>query len=172
MTYSLRDFSLHDTAAVNHIALEAFKEYKHAYSDWETFSKNISEMATLSDFGEIIVATADGLVVGAVVYIGPNKPKSPFFDKAWAIIRMLVVHPRARGQGIGRTLTEECIRRARRDNASCVALHTTPIMKVALPLYHRMGFEYHSEAPPIFGVPYGIYVKQLNNDKDASPSVS
>jgi hypothetical protein len=34
-------------------------------------------------------------------------------------------------------------------------------MTVALPMYRRMGFELASDAPPIHGVPYGVYVKRL-----------
>ena len=37
-----------------------------------------------------------------------------------------------------------------------------PIMKIALPMYERMGFKFHSEAPTIYGVPYGIYIKHLD----------
>jgi ribosomal protein S18 acetylase RimI-like enzyme len=74
---------------------------------------------------------------------------------------MLVVRPEYRGRGIGRGLTEECVRRARRDGAPLIALHTTPIMAVALPMYERMGFEFLRAAPDRSGVPYGIYVKHL-----------
>ena len=74
---------------------------------------------------------------------------------------MLVVDPDARGQGIGRRLTEECIARARRDKAPLIALHTTSIMTVAQPMYLRMGFELIHEAPPIFGVRYAVYTKKL-----------
>lgn len=35
-------------------------------------------------------------------------------------------------------------------------------MKVALPLYERMGFVFHQEAPKIFGVSYGVYLKKLD----------
>ena len=74
---------------------------------------------------------------------------------------MLVVKPAARGKGRGLLLTEECIRRARRDISPIIALHTTPIMTVALPMYLRMGFRFRRDAPPIHGVPYGIYLMEL-----------
>jgi ribosomal protein S18 acetylase RimI-like enzyme len=74
---------------------------------------------------------------------------------------MLVVKPARRGHGIGRLLTEECIHRARRDNSSIIALHTTPIMTVALAMYLRMGFAKLRDAPDIYGVPYGVYTKTL-----------
>jgi hypothetical protein len=35
---------------------------------------------------------------------------------------------------------EECIRRARRLGASCLNLHTTDIMQVAMRMYEQMGF--------------------------------
>ena len=167
MGYVLRDFRAEDAVSVNQIALEAFDEYRSAYSDWPSFSKNIGTMATLAQNGEIIVAATESSLVGAVAYVGPRKPKAAFFDPEWPIIRMLVVHPEHRGKGLGHALTNECIRRAQRDGASCIALHTTPIMKVALPMYQRMGFEFRRDAPPIFGVPYGIYLKQLSAQQGA-----
>jgi ribosomal protein S18 acetylase RimI-like enzyme len=97
----------------------------------------------------------------AVAYIGPNKPKSSFFDPEWPIMRMLVVSPLARRGGVGRALAQECIDRARRDDASVFALHTASIMKVAQAMYERMGFVFLREAPEIFGVPYAIYIKRL-----------
>jgi ribosomal protein S18 acetylase RimI-like enzyme len=79
-----------------------------------------------------------------------------------ALPTSLVVDPPARGHGLGRALTEECIRRAQRDEAPIIGLHTTPIMTVALPMYLRMGFNLHGEAPPICGVPYAIYTMALH----------
>jgi ribosomal protein S18 acetylase RimI-like enzyme len=137
------------------------KELRHHYDDWVAFSRHIGNMASLTETGELIVATVLEKVVGAVAYVGPGKKKREFFPLEWPILRMLVVAPAYRGLGIGRALTEECIRRAERDSAPLIALHTTPIMKVALPMYERMGFTYRHEAPNIFGVPYGIYVKEL-----------
>lgn len=43
-----------------------------------------------------------------------------------------------------------------------IALHTSPIMTVALPMYLRMGFEYARDAPHLHGVPYRIYLKRLD----------
>ena len=100
-------------------------------------------MASLAETGELIVATVQNKVAGAVTYVGPGRIKAEFFPIEWPILRMLVVAP-ARRLGIGRALTEECIRRAERDGASLIALHTTHIMKVALPMYRRMKFKYQS----------------------------
>jgi ribosomal protein S18 acetylase RimI-like enzyme len=161
VTYALRDFRAGDADAVNRVALAAFEQYRDAYADWPAFSANIGRMAALAEHAELIVADADHDIVGAVAYVAPGRPRSALFEREWPLIRMLVVTPGARGRGIGRALTEECIRRAERDRAPLIALHTTPIMTVALPLYRRMGFTLLREAPPIHGVPYGVYVKPL-----------
>jgi GNAT superfamily N-acetyltransferase len=159
--FVLRAFSADDAAALNRVAVGAFKQFKGEYADWPAMERNISGMSDLAAHGEIIVAEIDGRIAGGVVYVGPGQPKAAFFDPVWPIIRMLVVDPAARGHGLGRALTEECLRRARRDAAPVIALHTTPIMTVALPMYLRMGFRFLRDAPPIHGVPYGIYLMEL-----------
>ena len=74
---------------------------------------------------------------------------------------MLVVDPAARGRGLGRRLTEECVARARRDGGGVIALHTSPAMAAALDLYLKMGFELKRPLPDRFGVPYGLYLMDL-----------
>lgn len=160
MKYQIRDFQLTDSQAVNRVALSAFNQYENQYSDWPTFSNKIANMASLAEKGELIVATVGNNVVGAVVYIPPGKPKG-FFPPEWPVIRMLVVDPDCRGMGIGKSLTEKCIRHAIRDISPLIALHTSPIMDVALKMYLRMGFIFERETPPIHSVPYNIYTKQL-----------
>lgn len=161
MNYKLSDFTPADEEAVNQTALSAFRQYQHAYSDWQAFSGRVANMAGLAVSAEVIVAKVEGQIAGAVAYVGPGKEKASFFPREWPILRMLVVEPRFRGMGLGRALTEECIQRAVRDSAPLIALHTSRIMKVALSMYKRRGFKFEREAPPIFGVPYDIYLLEL-----------
>lgn len=157
----LRDYRDDDAEAIIRVALAAFAEFEQHYSDWPLFNVHVAKMPELAKTGEIIVAEDSGEIVGAVAYVGPQQLKPVFFDPAWPIIRMLVVDPSARGKGIGRQLTEECLRRAERDQSGVIALHTTPIMTVALPMYLRMGFTRVRDAPDILGVPYAVYIKAL-----------
>jgi ribosomal protein S18 acetylase RimI-like enzyme len=165
MNCHLSEFTPADAEAINQIAIAAFAQYQHAYEDWAVFSSRIGNMAALAESAELIVARVDGRIAGAVAYMGPGKEKAPFFSREWPILRMLVVEPHFRGRGIGHALTQECIRRAVRDNAPLIALHTSHIMKVALSMYERMGFRFAREAPTICGVPYGVYVLKLHEDK-------
>ena len=55
-------------------------------------------------------------------------------------IRLLAVTPAARGQGVGRALTRECIERSRALGRSSVVLHTTAAMQTAWRMYEQLGF--------------------------------
>lgn len=158
----IRDFRQSDTTRVNALAIRAFEQFKDAYQDWPALQAKIGDLSALANVGEVIVAEVEGQIVGAVAYVGPGAPKAAFFQPEWSIMRMLVVAPDSRGLGIGRALAEECLRRAKRDQASVFALHTSELMQIALPMYQRMGFKRASSAPAIHGVEYGIYVKELD----------
>ncbi|HEX8572569.1 MAG TPA: GNAT family N-acetyltransferase [Allosphingosinicella sp.] len=160
---TVRDFSPADAEAVNAVALAAFAQYEGVYSDWDALARAVGSMAGLARGGRILVAEdAAGTIVGAVAYVGPGAgPRADFFEPEWPIVRMLVVDPAARGQGIGRRLTQACIDQARRDGAAAIALHTSPAMAVALELYLRMGFRLEKAVPDRFGVPYAVYLKAL-----------
>lgn len=159
----IRPYRDEDADAVNALALAAFEQYRGVYRDWETLARGVGSMAAMAGSAELIVAgDAAGALTGAVAYVGPHRaPRADFFAPEWPIIRMLVVDPSARGRGLGRRLTEECIARARRDGAGVIALHTSPAMEVALGLYLRMGFRLERRVPDRFGVPYGVYLKSL-----------
>ena len=158
---TLRNFRDTDAAQVNRVALAAFDEFKSEYTDWPAMVSAVAKMSALAEAGEIVVAELEERIVGAVAYIPPGCPKAPCFDRSWPIIRMLVVDPACRGCGAGRALTEACMERARRDGSRVIALRTSPIMTVALPMYIRMGFRLLRDAPPVFGVPYAVYLREI-----------
>lgn len=165
MNFEINNFEANYSNSLNNLALEAFEEYRNEYSDWPAFSKMIGNLASFAEHAEIIVATQGNELVGAVIYVAPDRPKSDIFLDDWAILRMLVVAPKNRGLGIGKTLTQECVKRAVRDKASQIGLHTSPIMKVALPMYLRMGFIKQKNVADIYGVPYAVYAKNLSGTR-------
>ncbi|MGY3692625.1 GNAT superfamily N-acetyltransferase [Bradyrhizobium sp. USDA 3240] len=157
----IRDYQSSDAYEVNRLAVAAFEQFRDAFDDWPAMRAGLSKTSELSSGGEIIVAELGDRLAGAVGYFGPGVKKAAFFDQAWPVIRMLVVDPVDTGKGLGHALTSECLARARRDRCRTIALHTSPIMTVALPMYLRMGFSKVHEAPPIHGVPYAVYTKAL-----------
>ena len=157
----LRDYESADAENLNRIAVSAFDQFRDHYEDWPAMLAGLSKTSALSASSEIIIAELEDQFAGAVAYFGPNSQKASFFDQRWPIIRMLVVDPAFRGKGIGRVLSNECIARAKRDGSPVIALHTSPIMSIALPMYMKMGFVKAYDAPPIFGVAYAVYTKAL-----------
>jgi predicted N-acetyltransferase YhbS len=113
MTLTLRAYEAADSDAINRVAGAAFVQFEHEYDDWDAFLAGVTRMADLAATGELIVAEQDGEIVGGVVFVGPGVEKNQIFPPAWAIIRMLVVAPTARGHGIGRQLVAACLRAAR-----------------------------------------------------------
>ena len=157
----LRDYAASDADDLNRIAVAAFGQFRDQYQDWPAMQAGLSKTSDLSASGEVIVVECQNRLAGAVAYFGPNSRKAAFFDQRWPIIRMLVVDPGFRGKGLARMLSAECIARAKRDGSPVIALHTSPIMSVALPMYLRMGFVKAYDAPPIHGVAYAVYTKAL-----------
>jgi GNAT superfamily N-acetyltransferase len=157
----LKDYEDAEAENLNRLAVSAFEQFRHHYEDWPAMLAGLSKISALSTSGELIVAELESKLAGAVAYFGPDSQKAAFFDQRWPIIRMLVVDPAFRGKGIGRALSDACIARAKRDGSPIIALHTSPIMSVALPMYLRMGFVKAYDAPPIFGVAYAVYTKTL-----------
>ena len=88
---------------------------------------------------ELIIAEINNHIAGAVTLYPQGSDNG--WPEGWAGIRLLAVHPDYRGQGIGRALMEECIRRCRERGTKTLGLHTTELMKVAREMYERMGFK-------------------------------
>jgi ribosomal protein S18 acetylase RimI-like enzyme len=143
------------------IAVEAFAEYEADYPEWLALIRQSRLMSTIARDAELILAIEGGSLVGAVGYLPPRAPKDDCFEAAWSVLRMLSVAPAARGRGVCAALIDECVRRARGDGAPVLALYTSPVMRVALPMYERRGFEFVRDLPPRHRVPCVLYKYRL-----------
>lgn len=157
----IRPFKPEDSGPLNQVAVEAFSQFEHHYSDWDSLITAVGKMANLAESANLFVAEDNGNIVGGVALVPPNDNPNSHFDKTWAAIRMLVVSPEARGKGVGRALTEACIEHAKQSQVKTIGLHTSPIMEIALAMYQRMGFEKFKSIDPIFGVEYRVYKLEL-----------
>ena len=121
---------------------DAYLEYQaHFPADvWERYARNIMDVRSRLDVSELIVAERGGHVVGSVTLYPNVVTAEQAWPPGWAGVRLLAVAPDARGEGIGRVLMDECLRRSRQRQAPAIGLHTSDIMRVARGLYERMGF--------------------------------
>jgi ribosomal protein S18 acetylase RimI-like enzyme len=62
-----------------------------------------------------------------------------------AKLRLLIIHPKARGQGLGRRLTQACIRFARGKQYRKIVLWTQSHLGAARGIYEAEGFRKVSE---------------------------
>ncbi len=145
----IRDARPDEREKVLDLTLAAYEEYAPLMPYWNYYRDDI--VRTLQDPrpAEQIVAEQSGRIVGAVLLFPTGTVFStPDDDKitlVWPEARLLAVDPAVRRQGIGAALLGECIRRARLSGARFLVLHTNRIMREAIRLYERMGFERHTD---------------------------
>ena len=111
---------------------------------------------------ELLVAVSpNGKISGGVVYFGDMRyygsGGTATKEKNVSGFRLLAVDPMARGKGIGKLLTLECIAKARSFKQSQVVIHTTKVMQTAWKMYERLGFQRSEDLDfvqgelPVFG---------------------
>lgn len=157
---AIRDANPEDHDRIAAILLRAYAEHfppdgaeltEEERAAWDGYRVDIAGVAARAQESVQIVALQGGDIVGSVTYYPPRVAGGaaahyPGGEHAegwppdWAAFRLLGVDPSARGLGLGRVLTEECIRRSRAAHAASIGLHTTDVMKVARAMYERMGF--------------------------------
>jgi ribosomal protein S18 acetylase RimI-like enzyme len=123
----------------------AYEEFgRPGETSWDDYRRRVADVASRADRTLVLAAFEDGRILGTVtleledrVQGGHERPPL----EAWeAHVRMLGVHPEARGRGVGRLLMHACIEEARRAGKSVMTLDTTEHMRSAQHLYESMGF--------------------------------
>ncbi|MBM4442099.1 MAG: GNAT family N-acetyltransferase [Candidatus Rokubacteria bacterium] len=139
----LRDARPDELDTVADVMVDAYAEYRAALPEpaWIEYRAEIRDIPSRMPASTLIVAEDAGSLLGAVTYY-PDARLEGHVDwpEHWANFRLLAVAPSARGRGVGRLLTEECIRRARAAGREALGLHTTRLMQTARAMYERMGW--------------------------------
>jgi ribosomal protein S18 acetylase RimI-like enzyme len=139
----LREARAEELATVAKVMSAAYEEYvppgAPPDSPWREYLEEVADPWSRLADSTLIVAEDAGEILGAVTFYPKGYPDANF-PPGWAGIRLLAVDPGARGRGLGRELTAECIRRAHEQGSIAVGLHTTRWMAVAQAMYERMGF--------------------------------
>jgi DNA-binding MarR family transcriptional regulator/GNAT superfamily N-acetyltransferase len=119
--------------------------YNEEYRFDETFEALVAEILskTIMTYNHkkdhIWIAEIDGERAGTILVTEA--------EKSIAQLRLFLVEPWARGQGIGKILIEECIRFAKQAGFKKMKLWTQSILHAAGHLYERSGFELTAEEP-------------------------
>ena len=140
--------------------LDGFPTQNEQPSYYEMLS-NIGSFNEEKDTKVLVAISAEGELVGGVVYFA-DMARYGSGGTATAVknasgIRLLGVNSKSRGAGVGKALTNACIKLARNSGHSQVVLHTTQAMQIAWDLYTRLGFErsqdldFTQDELPVFG---------------------
>jgi GNAT superfamily N-acetyltransferase len=116
--------------------------------DYYKMLANIGELTKNPETELLVAISPEDKIAGGVVYFSDmqyyGSGGTATKERNAAGFRLLAVDPAARGQGIGRLLVEECIRKAKEKNLRQMIIHTTEAMRTAWEMYVKLGFE-HSE---------------------------
>lgn len=139
---TLRDATPDEADAVSAVIAAAYADLEAAYpADWTRYYEMVVKVERHFENAEIIVAEQDGRLIGTVMLYrdGSLSAQGPWPEGSAGVLRLAVV-PEARGMGLARRLTDECVRRCREYGIKTLALHTTDWMPIAKAMYERMGF--------------------------------
>ncbi|MGD0353332.1 MAG: GNAT family N-acetyltransferase [Dehalococcoidia bacterium] len=122
---------------------DAYQQYENIIRPeaWKPYLEDIMDVRSRRGKSDLIVAELNHRLTGSVtLYLDGSHSFPEAWPGGWAVVRLLAVHPKYRGQGIGRALMEECIHRCRQAKVAAIGLHTTEAMDIARQMYERMGF--------------------------------
>ena len=164
-TFLIRPIEPAEHAALGELTVAAYHSIHFAMPHQDAYDVELRDVTRRAATSCVLVAVSPaGELLGGVTYVrGPEDPYSEELQEGEAGIRMLAVDPDHQGRGIGRTLTQACLNRARSEGRRRLVLHTGAWMHNAIRLYERMGFERVPELDfaPVPGVALITYAMEL-----------
>ena len=137
--------------------LEIGKLMVQVYSQLEGFPKeseqpnyykmlaNVGELTKKPETELLVAVSAEDKIAGAVVYFSDMKYYGSGGTATKELnssgFRLLAVSLLSRGKGIGKLLTNECIRKSKDKKLYQMIIHTTMAMQTAWKMYEDLGFE-------------------------------
>ncbi|MFF4826109.1 GNAT family N-acetyltransferase [Streptomyces sp. NPDC001312] len=111
------------------------------FGESDGYLGELRDVAKRAAAAEVLVAVADGTVLGGVTFVPGTGPMADLAGPGETEIRMLAVSHTARGRGVGEALVRACLDRARAvEGCVRVVLSTQGTMHTAHRIYERLGF--------------------------------
>lgn len=156
-----RTGKLSDLQELKELGLITFGQYSSQLlpEHWKTLHDNLQNEERLAEVFQTsitFVCLHNNKIVGRA-FLVPQGNSTPIFEKEWAQIRMVGVHPDYTGKGIAKELTRLCIEKAKQLDEKIIALHTSEMMNAARHIYESAGFKQIKEIDKLFGKRYWLY---------------
>ncbi|MEJ8803900.1 GNAT family N-acetyltransferase [Pontibacter sp. H249] len=171
--YTIRNAEPSDFEAIGQLMVQVYSQLKGFPKPSEqpayyTILSKIGDFTHKPGTELLVAVAADNEVVGGVVYFNDmqyyGSGGTATQEKDAAGFRLLAVVPSARGKGVGKILTNECIRKAKESQLAQVIIHSTKAMQTAWSMYESMGFvrsedlDFMQGELPVFG--FRLLLKQ------------
>jgi len=135
-----------DKEETRKVLLESYEQYQHTFEDlddWHSYYEAIKVSLDNPHIESVLVAKSEDQILGTLQIYGSSEHAydRPELNIQGPIIRLLGVHPEARGKGIATELLKAGLDYARAQQAPSLYLHTSDKMADAIRLYERLGFQ-------------------------------
>lgn len=148
--HTIREARTNEFAEVGQLMVDVYSQLD-GFPKKEEQPNYYNTLASVGDFTlkpqvKLLVAISENNSIdGAVVYFGDmqyyGSGGTATIEKDAAGFRLLAVCHKARGNGIGKLLTNYCIDLAKRENQSQLIIHSTQAMQIAWSMYEKLGFK-------------------------------
>ena len=129
-----------DAAAAGAIVQQAFFALP-GYPRDDEYDLQLGDVTARAQEAQVVVAFADGRLVGCLTYVADHhNAHAEFDDEQAAGFRYFGVDPCVQGAGVGEAMVQWCITAACTDGRERLRIHTLESMPSAQRLYLRMGF--------------------------------
>lgn len=141
----VREMKEHEKQIVQQLLIESYSQYESTYHDpkvWIEYLEDIRSSVFSGNVDRILVAIYDGKIIGSLqLFLSSEKAyNKPELGIHSPIIRLLGVHPNARGKGVAKALLSASVEYAKKLRAPSIHLHSSDRMYKAIKLYEWFGF--------------------------------
>ncbi len=152
--YQVRQAASHEFEQIGELLVGVYSKLNGFPSpqeqpDYYAMLARVGNLTQTESIELLVASTPSDLIHGAVVFIGDMKDygaggAASKVENACGF-RLLAVSSEARGQGVGKLLSQACIDRARSLGKRELIIHSTKAMSVAWSMYEHLGFERSTE---------------------------
>ncbi|CAM1374681.1 GNAT family N-acetyltransferase [Tenacibaculum xiamenense] len=163
---NFRKANINDLESLKQLGLKSWEQFKHELTsdNWNSLYKTINNIGVYSNLlenSDCIICESNNQEIIGMAFLVPKGNPTEIYNEEWCHLRFVSVDPNYRGNGIGKKLTELCIKVALENNEQTMALHTSEIMGSARRIYEKIGFKIVKEIEPRLGVKYWLYTLEL-----------
>ena len=165
MEYKYRIGTIEDKEKLQKLGLTSYGQFKEvlAEENWNKMNAFLTaedSYLNLLSKSKCFICETNSEIIGMAFLVSKGNP-TDIFHRDWCYIRMVGVHPKYGGKGIGKKLTQMCIDSAKETKEKIIALHTSEFMDVARHIYESIGFEQTKELEPLYGKKYWLYKLEI-----------